>query len=265
MSRFGLVAKSRMTKSVTPTLRSYALVVGTLVLGSEMRPQDWVFLAAATTAVFAIIAALRGSLNGALVLISITVAAASVSHTLSHRYRRPMPYQLRWGLLFPRGFHSPRRLRRILQPQSGERILELGPGIGAHALDVAASLAPAGTLDVLDIQQPMLAHLMRRAVQAGVTNIVPAIGDGQRLPYTSASFDAAYLIDVLGEVANLRTVLQELRRVLRTDGRLIIGEHFLDPDFVTMRLLRECAESAAFAFERKSGTVLVYFACFRRK
>jgi hypothetical protein len=29
------------------------------------------------------------------------------------------------------------------------------------------------------------------AVKAGVTNIVPAVGDGQRLPYTSASFDAA--------------------------------------------------------------------------
>jgi ubiquinone/menaquinone biosynthesis C-methylase UbiE len=111
----------------------------------------------------------------------------------------------------------------------------------------------------------MLNHLIRRAVKAGVTNIVPVIGDGQRLPYTSASFDAAYLIDVLGEVPDLRMVLQELRRVLRTGGRLVIGEHFLDPDFVSLRSLKECAESAAFAFERKSGTALVYFACFQPK
>jgi hypothetical protein len=92
----------------------------------------------------------------------ITVAAVWASHTLSHRYPGPMPHHLRWGLLFPRGFHSPGRLRRILQPHSGERILELGPGIGAHALPMAGSLAPRGTLDVLDIQQSMLNHLIRR-------------------------------------------------------------------------------------------------------
>jgi SAM-dependent methyltransferase len=230
-----------------------------------MRPQDWAFFAAAAAAVFAITAALRGATISALAGIAITAAAARASHTLSHRYPGPMPHHFRWGLLFPRGFHSPGRLRRILQPHSGERILELGPGIGAHALPVAASLAPGGTLDVLDIQQPMLNHLIRRAMKAGVTNIVPAVGDGQRLPYTSASFDAAYLIDVLGEVPDSRTVLQELRRVLRTGGRLVIGEHFVDPDFVSLRSLKECAESAALAFERKSGTALIYFAYFRPK
>ena len=230
-----------------------------------MRPQDWAFFAAAVAAVYAITAALRGALTEVLVAIATTVAAGWASRTLSHRYPGPMPHHFRWGLLLPRGFHSPWRLRKILQPRSGERVLELGPGIGAHALAVAASLMPAGTLDVLDIQKPMLNHLIRRAFKAGVINIVPAIGDGRRLPYASASFDAVYLIDVLGEVPDRRDVLQELRRVLRTDGRLIIGEHFVDPDFVPLRSLKEGAESAAFAFERKSGTSLVYFACFRPK
>jgi SAM-dependent methyltransferase len=230
-----------------------------------MRPQDWAFFAAVIAVVVAITATLQGALTSALAGIAMTVAAAWVSHTLSHRYPGPMSHHFRWGLLLPRGFHSPRRLRKILQPRSGERILELGPGIGAHALPLAASLAPTGTLAVLDIQQPMLNHLVRRTIKAGVINIVPTVGDGQRLPFASASFDAVYLIDVLGETSDLQAVLQELRRVLRADGRLVIGEHFVDPDFVSLRSLKKRAEPAGFAFECKSGTSLVYFACFRPK
>jgi ubiquinone/menaquinone biosynthesis C-methylase UbiE len=174
-----------------------------------------------------------------------------------------MPCYFRWALMFPRGAHSPERLRNMLQPGRGERILELGPGIGVHALPVAASLAPAGTLVVLDIQQPMLASLVRRARKAGVLNIAPAIGDGQRLPYAPDSFDAAYLTDVLGEIPNTSTVLRELRRVLKAGGRLVVGEHFLDPDFVPLRSLRREAEAAGFTFERISGIPVAFFACFR--
>jgi len=151
----------------------------------------------------------------------------------------------------------------MLEPRTGERILELGPGIGVHALPVAASLAPSGTLDVLDIQQPMLDHLARRAATAGVVNIVPKTGDGQTLPYPSASFDGAYLIDVLGEMRDPRAVLQELRRILRPGGRLVIGEHFIDPDFVSLRSLKSRARDAGFTFERRSGIGLVYLARFR--
>jgi ubiquinone/menaquinone biosynthesis C-methylase UbiE len=176
-----------------------------------------------------------------------------------------MSHRAGWLLLFPRGFQSPRNLRKILQPRSGERILELGPGVGAHALPLAAALRPAGTLAVVDIQHPMLRHLLRRAAKAGVTHILPAVGDGPRLPYASASFDAAYLVDVLGETQDLHAVLQELRRVLRTGARLVVGEHFLDPDFVSMRSLKASAAAAGFGFERKIGTSLVYFARFLAK
>jgi phospholipid N-methyltransferase len=61
-----------------------------------------------------------------------------------------MPYFMRWVLLVPRGPHSPTRLRRVLQPRNGERILEIGPGVGVHALAIAAALWPDGVLDVLE-------------------------------------------------------------------------------------------------------------------
>ena len=229
-----------------------------------MRPQDWAFFAATAAALFTVTMTVRGGLVATLFGVATTAAAGWTSHALSRRYPSPMPHVFRWGLLWPRGLLSPRRLIEMLEPRAGEHIFELGPGIGVHALPVAALLAPSGRLDVLDIQQPMLDHLARRAAKAGVVNIVPKTGDGQHLPYPSASFDGAYLIDALGEMPDPRAVLQELRRILKPGGRLVIGEHFVDPDFVSLRSLNNRARDAGFAFERKSGIGIVYLARFRR-
>ena len=228
-----------------------------------MRRQDWAFFAATALALFTVTATVQGWVVGVLAGLALTTILGWTSHALSRRYPGPMPYIFRWGLLWPRGFLSPHRLRAILEPRSGERILELGPGIGVHALPVATSLAPSGTLDVLDVQQPMLDHLARRAARARVVNIVPKTGDGQRLPYPSATFDGAYLIDTLGEMPDATAVLHELRRTLKPGGRLVVGEHFLDPDFVSLRLLKRRAQAAGFVFERRSGNALIYLTRFR--
>jgi len=233
-------------------------------MSAHMRPQDWAFFGAAGLALFTVTATVQGWGVGALAGLALTAIVGWASHALSRRYPGPMPHIFRWGLLWPRGFLSPRRLKAILEPRSGERILELGPGIGVHALPVATSLAPSGTLDVLDVQQPMLDHLARRAARAGVVNIVPTTGDGHRpLPYPSATFDGAYLIDTLGEMPDATAVLHELRRTLKPGGRLVVGEHFLDPDFVSLRLLKRRAQAAGFVFERRSGNALIYLTRFR--
>ena len=116
----------------------------------------------------------------------------------SRRSPVPMPYYMRWVLRLPRGPHAPARLLRSLRPRPGERILEIGPGVGVHAIPVAEALRPDGVLDVLDMQQPMLDELARNAARREVSNILPRRGDAQRLPYPDAYFDAAYLVSVLG-------------------------------------------------------------------
>ena len=56
--------------------------------------------------------------------------------------------------------------------------------------------------------------------------------------------------------------LSELRRVLKPGGRLIVGEVGFDPDFVSLRRLRELSESAGFRFDQREGPHLAYFARF---
>jgi ubiquinone/menaquinone biosynthesis C-methylase UbiE len=139
----------------------------------------------------------------------------------------------------------------------------MGSGIGVHALPIASSLAPDGVLDVLDVQQEMLNDLVHRATQAGITNIVSTQGDARKLPYPDSSFDGAYLISVLGEIPDQEIALQELRRVLKPNARLVIGEIFIDPDFVSLSELQHRMSRAGFAFERKIGLRWVYLARFK--
>lgn len=228
-----------------------------------MRRHDWTGFAALGAAIASAIALAFGSVAWAGVLAIITAGLGVLTRYWSLKYRGPMPHLLRWTLLVPRGNQSPEHLKRILEPRAGERLVEIGPGVGLHSLPVAASLAPGGTLDVFDIQQAMLDDVMRKARSAGIDNIIPQQGDAQRLPYREQTFDAGYLVGVLGEIPDGAATLRELHRVLKPNGRLVIGEVIFDPDFITFTSLSEQLRAAGFSFERRLGGSLSYLARFR--
>ena len=178
------------------------------------------------------------------------------------RHPSACPYGLRLSLQAPHPFITRRGLREILAPAPGERVLEVGPGTGYYSLDVARWISPGGILDVLDIQQEMLDHTARRARERGIPNVVPQRGDAQELPYPDATFDAAYLNFVLGEIPDGDATLRELRRVLKPGGRLVVGEALPDPHMVPFESLRRRAEAVGLRFERRSGGRPGYYALF---
>jgi ubiquinone/menaquinone biosynthesis C-methylase UbiE len=169
------------------------------------------------------------------------------------------PYSQRFWVEAPHPFITRERLREILEPMPGERLLELGPGTGYYTLPVAEWLAPGGSLDVLDVQQEMLDHTMGRAREHGIENITPARADARELPYADDSFDGAYLVTVLGEIQDQDAALRELRRVVRPGGRIVVGELFGDPHMVTHSALVERARSAGLSVERRRGGALWHF------
>ena len=169
------------------------------------------------------------------------------------------PYSQRFWVEAPHPFITRERLREILEPIPGERLLEVGPGTGYYSLPVAEWLAPGGRLDVLDVQQEMLDHTLRRAGEDGIDNITPARGDARRLPYPDDSFDGAYLVTVLGEIPDQDAALRDLRRVVKPRGRIVVGELFGDPHMVTHSALVERARAAGLSVERKLGGALWHF------
>jgi ubiquinone/menaquinone biosynthesis C-methylase UbiE len=173
------------------------------------------------------------------------------------------PYSQRFWVEAPHPFITRARLRSILQPEPGERVLEVGPGTGYYSLPAAGWLGPDGRLDVLDIQQEMLDHTLSRAAAEGISNIVPARADARSMPYPDDTFDAAYLVTVLGEVPDQDAALRELARVIKPGGRIVVGELFGDPHMVTHGALTRRAAGAGLAVERNLGGRLWYFTRLR--
>jgi ubiquinone/menaquinone biosynthesis C-methylase UbiE len=174
------------------------------------------------------------------------------------------PYGQRFWVEAPHPLITRQRLREVLDAKPGERVLEVGPGTGYYTLDVAEWVGADGAVDILDVQQEMLDHTMGRAGERSLSNITPTLADATAMPYEDGTFDAAYLITVLGEIPDQEAALRELARVLKPGGRLVVGELLGDPHYVGTKSLRLRAAGAGLSFERRSGNALGYFARFAK-
>jgi ubiquinone/menaquinone biosynthesis C-methylase UbiE len=191
----------------------------------------------------------------------LAAAAATLAAALWWR-KNPSacPYGQRFWVEAPHPFITRERLRRVLRPQPGERLLEIGVGTGYYSCDLAEWVAPAGTLELFDLQQEFLDHVMRAAEGRGLANLVPTQGDATKLPYEDASIDAVVLTAVLGEIPDREAALREIRRVLKRTGRLVVGELFGDPHFTSRGTLQQLGADAGLELVESSGPAFGYFA-----
>jgi SAM-dependent methyltransferase len=193
-------------------------------------------------------------------------AAAAVAGAALWWRKNPSacPYGQRFWIESPHPLITRPRLREILGPESGERVLEVGPGTGYYTLEMAEWVKPDGEVDILDLQPEMLDHTMRSAGERGLANVTPTQSDATAMPYEDGTYDAAYLVAVLGEIPDQEAALREISRVLKPGGRLVVGELLGDPHYVRLGPLRLRASGAGLGYERRVGNALGYFARFAK-
>jgi ubiquinone/menaquinone biosynthesis C-methylase UbiE len=171
----------------------------------------------------------------------------------------PVEYA-RW-LLTPwrRLILPPSRIVKRLGLKPGDHVLEIGCGPGYFSPAVAKACSH---LTVFDYQDGMLDIAQGRLKARGLSNVTRAQGDAKALPFADASFDAAFMVTVLGEVGDADAALREAARVLKPGARLSVTEQMGDPDFVSCEDLKMRAEKTSLAFEREFGPRFFYTANF---
>jgi ubiquinone/menaquinone biosynthesis C-methylase UbiE len=107
-------------------------------------------------------------------------------------------------------------LKELVRPAPGEKILDVGCGTGIFTLDI---LDAGPEIMGVDISEPMLrvaAHKARRHP------FHVACCDMCALPFANDSFDKAFSMTALEFVEDAQKAIDELERVVRTGGLIVV-------------------------------------------
>ncbi len=119
-----------------------------------------------------------------------------------------------------------RATRAALELKPGERVLDVGAGTGVSTQELARSGAYAVGVD--------LSVGMLRVGKRARPEVPLLAGDGLRLPFGDATFDAVTISFALRNVVDTPAAIRELGRVTRPGGRLVVCE-FSHPTHAAFR------------------------------
>jgi len=109
---------------------------------------------------------------------------------------------------------------RAVNPQPGERVLDIGSGPGFLALSIAEKTGSTGVVRGIDVSKPMIELARDYCADQPWTDFSQA--DATNLPFPDNSFDAAVSTQVLEYVRDVDRALAEMYRVVRPAGRVVI-------------------------------------------
>ncbi|WDL95575.1 class I SAM-dependent methyltransferase [Alicyclobacillus sp. ALC3] len=112
-----------------------------------------------------------------------------------------------------------RTLIHWLGIQDTYHVLDAGCGAGRFAAHLAQR---SEWVTALDVSEKMVARTRRSATDFGLQNMSFAVGNLCQLPFPEASFDLVTCLDVLFMCEQPQKGLQELTRVLKPSGQLVV-------------------------------------------
>lgn len=127
-------------------------------------------------------------------------------------------------------------LRRLIEPperllgpfvRPGMTVLEPGCGMGYFSLPLARLVGPEGKVVCVDLQEKMIAGLVRRARRARLADRIVALASSEHdlgLARFAASAHLAVALHMVHEVPDQRRFLEQMRDVLRPGGLLLVVE-----------------------------------------
>jgi len=114
----------------------------------------------------------------------------------------------------------PALIWNVINPGTGSTFVDIGAGTGYITQHIAHLAGPAITIHALDIE-PLMIDEMVQTLPAD-TCVKPQRMKRDSLPFADNSIDGIWLITLFHELEPPEPLLDEIRRVLRPDCRMLI-------------------------------------------
>lgn len=115
-------------------------------------------------------------------------------------------------------------LAKRLRVGPGDRVLDIGCGVGRPALRIAS--ATGASVLGITISREQVAQASERAAAEGMSDQVSfQYADGMAMPFEAGSFDAVLAFESIVHM-DRPTALREMARVLASGGRLVLTDTF---------------------------------------
>jgi len=111
-------------------------------------------------------------------------------------------------------------LAALLGSVAGKKLLDVGCGDGAIAFELARRGARVTALDA----DPSMIAAARLRAKREAAHVQFVEGNAESLPFDDATFDIVVAVTVLCFVQDAERAVTEIVRVLKPEGRLVIGE-----------------------------------------
>jgi len=119
-----------------------------------------------------------------------------------------------------------KRMVRWVRPGANHTILDVGCGAGYFLNLIRNRYKEAGyepTVVGIDISAHQVSYMAERMSREGITRVVAATGNGEFLPFADESFDLVTCSEVIEHIRNPKRALEEMRRVLKPTGMLLLS------------------------------------------
>ncbi|MCC7179381.1 MAG: class I SAM-dependent methyltransferase [Acidobacteria bacterium] len=125
-------------------------------------------------------------------------------------------------------WQRPDRIMDALGIADASVVADVGAGSGWFTIRLARRVGPQGIVYAQDVQQEMLNAITRRVQREGLANVrtVLGLGSDPRLP--RESLDAVLLVDAYHEIEDRVTMLANIAKALKPQGRLGVVDFKLE-------------------------------------
>lgn len=127
-------------------------------------------------------------------------------------------------------YQQPEVLVGLLGITPGMRVVDLGAGTGYLEPYLSRAVGPEGEVLAVDVEAPLVRHLLARVAREGLANVQPRLGLYEDPLLAPASADRVLIVNTWHHIAAREAYAGKLAQALRPGGRVFVVDFTLESE-----------------------------------